>query len=209
MMKFIISLIFIVIIFFIYYKKITNQKKISHPYKLTSDLIGDKLAYIFVGIWKTPADIKKLRDEFSIMATNEEIYLCLSSSFFLGFLMAIKSKHVKIEPSIIEQISQKFAHSLVSKYSIFHDMYKDANNLLEKQDEIIDQLVKIWDENLNKEPSPFWFVGKELCYILNGRNKTPSLALIMVFTEFISNDAILIKDFLAELGNDFTITENE
>ena len=208
-MKFIISIIFIVVVAFIYYRKITSQKKITRPYKLTGDLIGDKLAYIFLGLWKTPADIRKLKDEFSIMATNEEIYLCLSSLFFLGFLMATKSKNVKIAPTIIERISQRFVHSLVSKYSIFHDMYKDANNLLEKQDKTIDQLVKIWDESLNKEPSPFWFVGKELCYILNGRDETPSPALIALFTQFMSKDAVLIKDFLVELEKDFTITENE
>lgn len=164
--------------------------------KVTSAQVGEALCDIFIDKWKSPDDIKKMRDDFSIMATNTEIYLCLSSLYFMGFIMATKSGNIQIPSPVIMDISHNLASFLIVKYVDFHSVDEDSDVLLQEQNRITQGLIEVWDESMDKKPAPHWYVGKEVCYILNGRDKTPDIALTTMFGGFLSGHAVSIKEFL-------------
>ena len=125
----------------------------------------------------------------------------------MSFIRAVQSKDIQLSPTVIEKISHNLASFLVVKYVNFHHIKEDSGVLLQKQNRITQSLIKTWDESIDKKPSPHWYVGKEVCYLLNGRHKTPNPALVGMFASLVSNNAILIKQLLDELEGKFTIIE--
>lgn len=175
--------------------------------KISSALVGEKLSDIFIDTLSSPDELHKFKKEFSIQATDTETYLCLSSLYFLSFIRVAESGNIKLPSEIIEKISHNLASFLVAKYLVLHKVNDNEDTLLMKQNEITQHLIQVWDENIHKEPAPHWYVAKEICFILNGGDKTPDLPLITALTGFLSNDTIMINKIFDELTEKFVITE--
>jgi len=200
--KIIIILIIAGIAFIAFVKRANTTSQ-----KITCALLGEKLCDLFIEGYKTPKEIEKIKNEFSISAENTEVYLCLSSIYFLGFIRASQAESITISPEKIEKISHSLASFLVAKYIALHKVDEDVDNLLERQNKLTQQFMAVWDKNLNSNPSPHWYVGKEAGYFLKGKDSTPDPVFITFCAEAFSNDTITIKGFLDEVQGKFSINE--
>jgi hypothetical protein len=170
-----------------------------------SALVGEKLCDLFIESYQSPGEIEKIKNEFSLSAGNTEVYLCLSSFYFLGFIRASQAESITIPPEKIEKISHNLASYLVAKYIALHDVDEDVDELLQRQNKLTQKFMAVWDKNLNSKPSPHWYVGKEAGYFLKGKNTTHDPAFITFCAETFSDDTITIKEFLEELQKKFDI----
>jgi len=202
MIKIFIILIIIAGVFIIVTKRANTSSQ-----KITSALVGEKLCDLFIEGYKSPQEIERIKKEFSISAENTEVYLCLSSLYFLGFIRASQAESIAIPPEKIEKISHSLASFLVAKYIALHGVDEDVDGLLQRQNKLTQQFMKTWDKNLNSKPSPHWYVGKEVGYFLKGKKSTPDPAFITFCAETFSNDTITIKSFLDEVQEKLSIDE--
>lgn len=174
---------------------------------ITSTILGEKLCDLFIEGHKSPQEIERIKNEFSISAKNTEVYLCLSSLYFLGFIRASKAESIVIPPEKIEKISHSLASFLVAKYITLYGDNEDVDELLQRQNKLTQQFIEVWEKNLNSKPSPHWYVGKEAEYFIKGKNSTSDLAFITFCAATFSNDTITIKNFLDEVQGKLSINE--
>lgn len=176
---------------------------------ITVAKVGEALADIFINIWKSPKNIEKFKREFSISTSNDDVYLYLAALYFMAFIRASQCESIKIQPHLMEKISHNLASFLIAKYLVLHNISTDVCNvLLETLNTTTEYLICSWDENLNRKPGPHWYVSKDICkYLLPNNPDSPNLPLIVVLSDFLSNDSISIKKFLEELGKEYSIVE--
>ncbi len=122
----------------------------------------------------TPAQVgEALADSFSMVENVQEvfsdlkikdsdIFLPTASLYLFAFLRASQAESIKIDRHTLKEIYDNLASFLVVKYLKQYGGSGDPDTLVNDLTSRTGVLMKTWDENLNNEPSPHWYVAKEV-----------------------------------------------
>ena len=174
--------------------------------KLSALQLTKMLGELFVKRRGSSEAINKVGNQFSIKATETETYLCLASLYLVSFLNALQADEIQLNQGLAKRIAQTLADSLVAQQSDLAQP-SEPKGLYQKLKEMTDGLLKIWDDHVDETPSPQWYVGKEACYLLNGRDKMPNPALVMMFSSMISDDTTAIKALIQEAEGKYILVK--
>ena len=167
--------------------------------KLSSLEVVRRLDDLFIGRG-SPDAIHKLKEEFSITASETEIFLCLAAQYLVGFLDAFQSREgIPLPQGLFKTIAQGLADSILMHGSLGGPPHETHGVLYQKLKKITDGLLEVWERHEDKAPNPQWYVAKEVCYLLNGRDKMPHPGLVTLLSSQISNDTKSIKKLFKEL----------
>lgn len=173
---------------------------------LKSALISEKLCDLFFEEYKMQIENLKKCILTNNKLDSTEIFLCFASLYCLSYIRATKTD-IKISEPAIFKISHQLCSFLVVKYILLTKSDIDPDVLLNKLADRGENLIKIWDESINKQPAPHWYIGKEISCFLRGRDAIPDILLITYAGEYLSNHSILIKKFLDNVAEKFNIIE--
>jgi hypothetical protein len=79
-----------------------------------------------------------------------------------------------------------------------HSMESSLPALYDEMVNRADSMARIWDESLNKEPSPHWYVAKEGWFIICGDRSHPNPAMIVGLSGFMSTVTTTALEFMKE-----------
>jgi hypothetical protein len=163
---------------------------------LKSDLVGKKLAEVFLGEVKNL--IKGMKEFASI--EESETFLSLIALYAFCFFRATDSSRDQIADEITNQIYLSLSSALLVEYSNLYG--GDDFYLSDRLTNTVSALIDAWDKNIDKPPAPHWFVAKYICKMLRNEN---NIALITTISEFLSTDSIVIKKILEDIKRNFEI----
>ena len=156
---------------------------------------------------KPMEEIERIKGEFSIVATDTEAYLCFVSLYLIGLEKALRSAEFHVAPSTVAKISQTLESSLLAHLSPFGLLSMDADAVPKKFSEITERLLGLWKESLEKIPGPDWYVAKEVCFLLKGRDREPPPDLIFKFSSLVTNYLTSIKALFGRIETEYLLVK--
>jgi len=123
----------------------------------------------------TPAEVGELlvKNSVSIVENIQEvlsdlkikdsdIFLPTASLYLFALLRASQAESINIDRHTLKEIYDNLASFLVVKYIKQYGGSGDPDTLVHDLTSRTGVLMKTWDKNLNNEPSPHWYVAKEV-----------------------------------------------
>jgi len=170
--------------------------------KLSSLEVARRLEELFVQ--RDPeGEIKKMTEEFAIIASDMEAYLCLVSLYLLVLTKVLRSGRLRVAPSIATPIIQSLQESLLSQVSPMGLLSMEADAVPKRFKEITRKLSRIWEEGRDEAPGPDWSVAKEVCFLLNGRAKEPPPGLVFKFSSLVTNYVHSVRELFERLEKEY------
>jgi hypothetical protein len=173
---------------------------------LTASFVGERLANLNAKMLKSAEKLDGIINEYELPKNRKKMYLTISALYFLSYIRASQQESIRFQPAVIAKISHSLSVSLVTGY-LDQDPGQNPEVLIEELNNLTMRFMKVWDSNINKEPSPHWYIGKEAAFFLQENKTTPSPALVNLFSELFSTYTITIKDFLDEVQKRFRVEE--
>jgi hypothetical protein len=184
--------------------------------KLTTAKIGELLAKNFVELFSTRV-LPDLRNNFTISQNDEDLHICFSAIYIFGYIRAAQSIENQFSPITLKDISHQLASFLPIKYYEANndgscDVQSKCEEYFHKQIQIMDMLIKIWNEKYSIEKvlpqkfPPLYWVGKEVCHILNSDNDVfLNIFIQKNITSFSAIHLDVLKPVFAKYGNRITM----
>lgn len=170
---------------------------------LTAALLGENIAGAHIHAWINPNELEEIIAQYSLPENHHKTYLALSSLYFFAYIRASQQDSVRLQPDIIENTSHNLSSFLIVEYLNHYDVAAEPDVVLYELNDLTRKLIGIWDANIDNEPSPHWFVGKELNFYLKTE---PDPALISLFSELLTKNTIAIMQFLEEVQEKYEVT---
>ena len=135
-----------------------------------------------------------------------EIYLTLSSLYIFSYVRVCASNDIKIDRNCRVSISHLLSTILVARYISFNEKtdVDILNKYMDQQANLIETYMRIWNENINNEPSPHYYVAKQACSNLDTKN---NISMNLHFVEFLSSCAIQLISLLKRIQEEYEIIE--
>jgi len=105
-------------------------------------------------------DIQEVLSDLKIK--DSDIFLPTASLYLFAFLRASQAESIKIDRHTLKKTYDNLASFLVVNYLKQYGGSGDPDTLVNDLTSRTGVLMKTWDENLNNEPSPHWYVAKEV-----------------------------------------------
>lgn len=161
--------------------------------------IGKRLADMFSENWRTRSSIGELKRQYSIKSSEPSIYMSLFWLYYLAFTRATNSSPEKISVKQFQSIADHLTTNVLNKYKDIFGAKENAEDLLALYGGIAEGLFLCYNEHVNSSPSVHWYIGKEMCVILNGDDIVPDPAMIKYFVDILHNDSLRIKQYIDNL----------
>ena len=169
--------------------------------KLSSLQLTKRLEDLFVQ-GDPKREIKKIKAEFAVLGTDTEVYLCYVVLYLVGLREAFRLGRLPIRPSMARKVSKTLEESLLGGQHPFGLLSMDPDAVHKRFKEISDTLLAVWEEARGEAPGSDWAAAKEICFILNGRDKEPPPGLIFRFSSLATNYLTSIQSLLKKIAED-------
>ena len=161
--------------------------------------VSTVLANMFFETCKDRALIKELKADLSLAAQEKDILMSLFWLFFLAFSRAVHSSEGKFSTQQYQLISDLLASIVSERSSAILGKKDSTEDLLASSADCYKSLYVSYTSNADRPPSVHYWIGKEMCRILNG-DAVPNPALVLWFGERFHKDTVRIKLYLDGLN---------
>ena len=180
-----------------------GKKGSSEKSKLSSLQLTKILEDLFVQ-GDPKGEIKKIKAEFAVLGTDTEVYLCYVVLYLVGLREAFRLGQFP-RPSMARKVSRTLEESLLGEQHPFGLLSMDPDAVRKRFKEITDTLLAVWEEARGEAPGSDWAAAKEICFILNGRDKEPPPGLIFRFSSLATNYLTSIQSLLKKVREDYLL----
>ena len=107
--------------------------------------------------------VEYVQEVFSdLKIKDSDIFLPAASLYLFAFFRASQVDSINIDSPTLKEVYDSLASFLVVKYLKQYGGSGDPDTLVNDLTSSVQPLIKTWCKNLDSEPSPHWYVAKEV-----------------------------------------------
>lgn len=163
---------------------------------LTPSKLGQYLADLVSGIQKTFLDLL-IRNTPN--KTRGDAFLAIAALHLFAWIRASQNTSLKIDRTIHQEIYNNVASFLAARYVIEFAPHDNPDLTVLVITTRAKQLLDVWRESQNKEPSPHHYVAKEVFFFINDDRNRIDLGIYLALSKVLEDQTLALWELAKQL----------